>query len=110
MKYMKVKSNPPERDRKDYNRKPLGDLLQRFVRSNNLERGLEHAKLSHEWPKLMGTLIDNYTERVYVRNEILYLKVSSSVLREELMRNKTIVIEKVNGLLGPDTVKDVNLR
>jgi len=107
---MKVKYQPPERDRKDHNRKSMAALVDRFVQVNNLEKPLLHAKLRNEWPTLMGTMIDKFTDAVFVRNEILELRVTSSVLREELLRNKTILIEKVNGLLGEGTVKDVNIR
>lgn len=58
----------------------------------------------------MGPGVNNYTQEVTLKNDILYVQLSSSVLREELSYGKDKIVQMLNESLGKDVVKSIVLR
>lgn len=88
----------------------VSDVLKEFIEKNKLEKGLDAVDAKQAWINLMGNGVNNYTKEVILKNNILYVWLTSSVLREELLYGKQKIIQMINEELGKDVVKDVILR
>ncbi|MEZ4809126.1 MAG: DUF721 domain-containing protein [Allomuricauda sp.] len=89
---------------------PLSEALSEFIRENRLQKGMDKVDAREAWTKLMGNGVNNYTTLVELKNETLYVSLSSSVLREELSLGKTKIITMINEELGRELVKKLVLR
>nr|WP_299341632.1 DUF721 domain-containing protein [Allomuricauda sp.] len=89
---------------------PLSDALKEFVKENHLEKGMNRVNAKKAWEDLMGNGVNNYTTSVELKNETLYVSLSSSVLREELSLGKTKIITMLNEELGEELIKKLILR
>ncbi|MCK0160179.1 DUF721 domain-containing protein [Allomuricauda sp. F6463D] len=89
---------------------PLSEALGEFIKENKLQKGIDKVDTREAWVKLMGNGVNNYTTAVDLRNETLFISLSSSVLREELSLGKTKIIKMINEELGKDLVKKLVLR
>ncbi|TXN35170.1 DUF721 domain-containing protein [Flagellimonas hymeniacidonis] len=89
---------------------PLGDALNEFIKENKLQKGMDKVDARDAWVKLMGNGVNNYTTAIELRNETLFISLSSSVLREELSLGKTKIIAMLNEELGKELVKKLVLR
>jgi hypothetical protein len=58
----------------------------------------------------MGKTIARYTERVYVKDKVLFLYVKNATLKNELFCNKTSLIKRINEAIEPDFITDVVIR
>ncbi|ELY2018635.1 DUF721 domain-containing protein [Flavobacterium psychrophilum] len=92
------------------NQSIVGDILNQIIKTNKLESGLNQVSVIDAWKNLMGNGVNNYTRSVSLRNNILYVELNSSVLREELSYGKDKIIKMINEELGKEVVKDVVLR
>lgn len=88
----------------------MGEALQEFIKANKLEKGIDKVNAQEAWKNLMGNGVNNYTTTVELRNETLFVSLSSSVLREELSLGKTKIIRMINEELGKELVKKLVLR
>ena len=88
----------------------LGEALHEFISENKLQGGIDRVKVVEVWKKLMGNGVDNYTTAVELKNDTLYVSLSSSVLREELSHGRSKIIGMLNEELGKDLVKHLVLR
>lgn len=88
----------------------LQDVLKNFISQNNLQKGIDKVEVKEVWFKLMGNGVANYTTEVELRKETLYVKLSSSVLREELMMGKDKIINMINEEIGKEVIKSLVLR
>ena len=88
----------------------IQDALKDFVKSNKLEKGLDKVNVRDAWAKLMGNGVNNYTTAVELKNETLYVQLSSSALREELSYGKDKIINMLNEELGKALIKKIILR
>lgn len=89
---------------------PLSEALSEFIKENKLQKGMDKVDTREAWVKLMGNGVNNYTTAVELRNETLFISLSSSVLREELSLGKTKIIKMINEELGKELVKKLVLR
>ena len=89
---------------------PLSEALSEFIKENKLQKGIDKVDVREAWEKLMGNGVNNYTTAVELRNETLFISLSSSVLREALSLGKTKIIKMINEELGKDLVKKLVLR
>lgn len=89
---------------------PLSEVLKDFIQRNKLQHGIDKVNAREAWINLMGNGVNNYTTAIELRNETLYVSLSSSVLREELSLGKTKILEMLNEELGRDLVKKIVLR
>jgi len=56
---------------------------------------------------MMGNYIMKYVENFSVRKQVLYVKIKSPELRNELQYGKSKIIDHVNEQIGKDYLKDV---
>jgi hypothetical protein len=96
-------------NRKDSPQK-LSEALDRFISANKLEKGLDKVNAQKAWENLMGNGVNSYTREVRLERGILYVSLSSAVLREELSHGKSKIVSMLNEALGKDLVQKVVLR
>jgi len=88
----------------------MGEALDAFIKKNKLEKGLDRVDAKEAWAKLMGNGVNNYTTAVELRKDVLFVSLSSSVLREELSLGKSKIITMLNEELGKELIKKLVLR
>ena len=87
----------------------FADALKEFVETNKLEHGLDVVNVQDTWKKMMGNGVNNYTTNIQLKNNTLYVQLSSSVLREELSYGKEKIISMLNESLGKEVIKKLVL-
>lgn len=92
------------------NESSVGDILNQILKDNKLESGLNQVSVIDAWKSVMGNGVNNYTKSVALRNNILYVELTSAVLREELSYEKDKIIKIINEELRRDIIKEVILR
>jgi predicted nucleic acid-binding Zn ribbon protein len=98
----------PEMDRKEI--KKIDSLLDMFVKSNKLERGLAEYRLINSWRDLLGITVAKKTKNLQIRNRKLFVTLHSSVVRNELEMMKDTLIGKLNEAAGMNVIDDIVLR
>ena len=88
----------------------IDNLIKFFIKENNLENGLENVKIKDLWHELMKNGVANYTTDINLKNGTLYIKLKSSVLREELSYGKEKIVKLLNEKLKKDLIKKIVLR
>ncbi|XOV67482.1 MAG: DUF721 domain-containing protein [Fluviicola sp.] len=86
---------------------PLKDVLDRWLKAYGLEGKMKELDVINAWPELMGTAVANRTEEIKIKNKKLFLKMGSSVMRDELLQGKTVIIQRVNEYAGFEIIDDV---
>lgn len=88
----------------------LSDVLKDFVETNNLQQGLDKVNVAEAWANLMGNGVNNYTTNIILKQDTLYVQLSSSVLREELSYGKDKIIKMLNEALGREIITKLVLK
>lgn len=88
----------------------LGKVLSEIIESKALYRGITNEKINGLWDQLLGDKISQFTNKVELRNETLYVSLSSAPLREELSYGKEKIMWMLNEEMGKETIKKIILR
>jgi hypothetical protein len=92
------------------NQNTVGEVLNLIIKDNRLQSGMDQISVKEAWQSLMGNGVNSYTKSVVLKGTILYVELSSSVLREELSFGKSKIIAMLNEELRRDIIKEVVLR
>ena len=88
----------------------ISEALKEFVNDNKLQKGLDKVHVREVWNSQMGPAIQKYTTAIKLDRDVLYVQLSSSVLREELSYGKEKIIKMLNEELGRDLISKIVLR
>ena len=87
----------------------IGDVLQRFLRQEGLETPLAQYRLIQSWPQVTGKAVANATAELYIKNQTLYARLTSAVLRSELMMQRQALAYALNQAVQKQVITDVVL-
>ncbi len=89
------------------NAEQLGDILMRFLRQEGLETPLNEYRLVESWKDVVGETISKYTQNLFIKNQTLYVSLSSSALRQNLMMNRKMLVKHLNAKVGAQVIVDI---
>ena len=87
--------------------KNIKDLVMQNLRENGLETPLLQKRLVDAWPEVAGPSVARFTREVSIYNQVLYVKLSSPVLRTELSMRRQTFIDKLNHIVGARIITDM---
>ncbi len=88
----------------------VGQLVRQFLREEGLETPYNEYRLVEAWPEVMGPGVARHTADVQIRNRILYVHLTSSVLRAELMAGRAMLVRRLNEYVGAQVIEKIVLR
>lgn len=91
------------------NLQTVGQAFEFFMKQNGKEELIWEVKVEEAWKTVMGKFFEKYTDRVEVRNRVLYVKINSPAMREELHRGRTKIKENINEEINNDFLIEVKI-
>ena len=96
--------------KRENNENTVGEILKGILQDNRLQPGIDEVIVQDAWRSLMGNGVNTYTRNVVLKNGILYVELTSAVLRAELSYGKDKIVKLINEELRRDVVREVVLR
>ncbi|MFM6976070.1 MAG: DUF721 domain-containing protein [Sphingobacteriaceae bacterium] len=91
------------------NDKSIKEALEQLLQVYKLRRRFDETSLIAAWPELMGSAIANRTKEIYIRDKKLFLRLESSVIKNELVMMRSQIVEKMNERAGSRVVEEIIL-
>ena len=85
----------------------LKDAFESFLKVYNLKSKFNETYLVAYWEKIMGASIAKRTEKIYIKNGVLFIRISSAPLSQELLLAKSKLIQLLNAEIGETVISDV---
>lgn len=85
----------------------INAVIDKFLKAYNLDGRMKDFDIINGWEEMMGKAVAVRTQKIYIRNRILHLKLNSSVMRDELLFGKQVIIDRVNQKAGGQYIVDV---
>ena len=70
---------------------------------------MDEIKLINSWPKVVGPFIASHTIDLSIKNKVLFVRVDSDALRNELNYSKSLLIRNLNDLVGKEILAEIVL-
>jgi len=85
----------------------LSDVIRQVLKEHHLDRPLNEKRLIESWSLVLGTNIMQYTSELVVKNRILYVTLTSSVLRHDLFMSREEIKKSLNDKVGVEVIVDI---
>jgi predicted nucleic acid-binding Zn ribbon protein len=92
------------------NTQPIHEVIRDLLREMDIDRKLKEVSLVSQWETMMGRNVALRTSQIYIRNHILYVHVTSSVLKSELLMMRQVITDKLNENAGERLIEQVVIR
>lgn len=87
----------------------MKESMDGFLKAVGIDKKMHETSVLAKWEEIMGSAVAKRTEKKYIKNRILYLEMNSSVMRDELMQQRSKIVSKINAVSGSDIIDDVFL-
>lgn len=92
------------------NTESLREIIAQVLKNNHLDKKLNDKHLLDAWPKILGENIKQYTTDLIIKNRVLYVTLSSSVLRHDLFLSREEIKNSLNREVGAEVIKEIIFR
>lgn len=89
--------------------KSLGELLQQFIRNEGLETPLLQRRIIDSWAQVTGNVVAQYTGEKFIKNQVMYVKITNPALRQDLSMMHTQLTRRLNEAVGSAVITDVKV-
>lgn len=90
-----------------HNTQDIKSIIKDLLKESNLEKRFNAQEVVDAWPKIVGSMFAKYTSKVYLKQNILYVTMTSAAARQELSMAKSHLIKSINESFDQELVKDI---
>jgi Protein of unknown function (DUF721). len=93
------------------NTQMIGEVLRDIFEENTemYEKILE-IRVKRAWGVVLGDMVLQYTRNLYVKDKVLYVSLTSSVLRNELTLCRERLIKSLNDYARSTVIREIVIR
>jgi len=85
----------------------LRDAIDAMIDNYKIRGKFDENRLIASWEEMMGKPIARRTEKIFIKEKILFVKLSSAPLRQELTMSKAKVLEIIHREFSKELVEEV---
>lgn len=89
------------------NDKTLKEAIEQMLQVYKLKRKYEETGITSAWPELVGKSVANRTKELFITDKKLFVRIESSVIKNELMMMRAQIIEKINDRANAKIVEEI---
>ena len=87
--------------------KKLSEVLLDYMRDTGTTNVMLEKRAVSLWQAVMGPTVNKTTSSVRVRDGVMYVGLTSSVVRNELFNMRGRIVAAINKAVGQDVIKDI---
>ena len=85
----------------------IKDLILKNLRVQGLETPLLQKRLIDSWPEVAGPMVASYTDGLFIKNQTLFVHLTSPALRSEMMMVRSELVRKLNAHVGSQVIAEI---
>jgi predicted nucleic acid-binding Zn ribbon protein len=89
------------------NDKSLKEAIEQMMQVYKIKRKFDETAVIAHWPKLVGQSVANRTKELFIHDKKMFLRIESSVIKNELLLMRTQIIEKINTEANATLIEDI---
>lgn len=92
------------------NTQKLDEVIGQYLKSLNIENKLKEVSLIRSWDEVVGKTIARSTKELYIKDRKLFVKLNSSVIRNELFMLRDGLKKALNDRAGESIIDEIILK
>ncbi|MAU88649.1 MAG: hypothetical protein CMC40_01915 [Flavobacteriaceae bacterium] len=83
------------------------NVIDKILLNKKLNNGLLEIRIKDAWKNVMGKNINTFTTNITLNKQIIFVKLSSAPLKNELVYRADTIIKLLNDELGQERIKEI---
>tara|TARA_Y100001935_G_C17146320_1_gene428175 strand:- start:309 stop:602 length:294 start_codon:yes stop_codon:yes gene_type:complete len=83
------------------------NVIDKILLNKKLNNGLLELRIKDAWKNVMGKNVNTYTTNIKLNKEIIFVKLSSAPLKNELVYRADTIVKLLNNELGQEKIKEI---
>ena len=88
----------------------IGQVIKKLIKNKKLSKRLDALNVLDVWNNIIGKDLEKYIKSTKFVDDKLYVKLRSSIVRNEMTYKKTQLIQRINKKLNKEVIKDIILK
>ena len=85
-------------------------MIKAFYEAHKGASYLDEQRIINGWSSVVGPFIAQYSRELYIKEGVLFVKITSDSLRTELSYSKSLLCKNLNALVGYELLSDIVFR
>ena len=85
----------------------LKEAIEQLLNAYGMKDRINESRLINSWETVVGAMINRHTLDIHIKRKVLYVKVDSAALRNELSYAKDKLIKNLNKYAGVYVIKEI---
>ncbi len=85
----------------------LKEVIDAMIDTYKIRGKFDENKLINSWETMMGKPIARRTDKLFIKEKVLFVKLNSAPLRQELTMGKSKVLEIIHRQFEKEMIEDV---
>lgn len=90
------------------NTERIDTIIRQFMRINGIETPYNQFKIIQAWPVVMGEHIQRYTSNLFIKNQTLYVQITSPAVKQNLLMEHRALAQRLNQHVGAQVIEDIH--
>lgn len=86
---------------------PIKDAIRDLLNSYHIQSKFDEAQIVASWERLVGSPIARRTQKVFIKNKVLYVQFKTAAMKNDFLLHKPKVLEVFQREFGLETIKDI---
>ena len=87
----------------------IAQVISEVLYEYKIDGKLRETRIIASWPEVLGPLAKPDDE-LYIKNKVLFVNLSSSVIRSELSMMRSKLVQRLNEKAGEEVITDIVFR
>lgn len=88
----------------------ISEIISSLLKDQGLEEKLYENRLMNSWETLLGKTISKYTRSMYIKDKVLFVYLTSPVVKNEVMMIRDELVKRLNEKAGKNVIDKIVLR
>ena len=89
------------------NTQNINEVVELLLKEMKIDHKLKEVRAINSWNEVMGNNITRATTKIFIKNRVLFVYLTSAVVRNELLMLKTGIIKSLNDKVGEKIIDDI---
>ena len=92
------------------NTQKIDEVVKEYLKALKIDDKLKEVKLIKSWEEVVGKTIARSTNNIFINNRKLFIKLNSSVIRNELFMLREGLKKALNDKAGEEIIDEIILK
>ncbi len=85
----------------------IKDAIQQMLQVYHIKQKFDRTSIAAHWEELVGKPVANRTQEVFIKENTLFIRIESAVVKNELMLMRSKLLSSINERIGYQLVQEL---